>query len=208
MVTADAVSRDLRAAGAAFGLAPVSAPALRWGSLMLALDETADEAYVVALELIYEGYLFHYGASRLKASARMDRKAALLAGDCFYAHGLHVIAARGDLASVDALARLMAACAYLRSVAAPYDDDDALWAYLVGGLVALRRGAEAAAVTRVFDQLDAAWSASGVVDVRALARLAATGLANPCPAPLLAELDGRRSPSAVAAESLAPLLTS
>ena len=74
-------------------------------------------------------------------SRRSDLETRLLAGDCFYARGLRGIAARGDADAVGLLARLMAACSYLRSAGAPFSADDALWAYTTAGLVAQHAGA-------------------------------------------------------------------
>ena len=71
------------------------------------------ERYALGLETIYEGYLVHYGRSRLFAPG--DRETALLVGDYLYAHGLARIAAVGDLDAVAALAELISACAALRA---------------------------------------------------------------------------------------------
>jgi hypothetical protein len=71
------------------------------------------ELHALGLETIYEGYLVHYGRSRLFAPA--DRDTALLLGDYLYAHGLVRIAETGDVAAVDALAELISRCAHLRA---------------------------------------------------------------------------------------------
>jgi len=44
-----------------------------------------EERYALGLETIYEGYLVHYGSSRLFAPP--DADTALLLGDYLYAHG-------------------------------------------------------------------------------------------------------------------------
>jgi hypothetical protein len=62
--------------------------------------------------------------------AEEDLETRLLAGDC-YARGLRGIAARGRRRAVGLLARLMAACAYLRCAGTAADD--ALWAYTTAG---------------------------------------------------------------------------
>lgn len=196
MPVAAAVAGELRAAGEAFGLAPAAVPEPRWAGLIAALDEAPDDACVRGVELIYEGYLFHYRVNRLCPGAADDRGTALLAGDFFYAHGLEVIAARGSVASVALLARLMAACSYLRSAEAPFFADDALWAYTVAGLVALRRGAGLAALMTPFDELEAAWGAGLAPDVVACAREAAARLPLPDAAALQAELAGAQAPQA------------
>jgi len=191
VVDAQAVGASLSAAAEAFGAsaAPVS---LRWGALFEELDGKGETEYASAVELIYEGYLLHYRESRacLPGTAREH---SLLAGDYFYARGLRLIAARGDAAAVGLLARLMASCSYLRSVGAPFADDDALWATAMGGLAALRAGASAETVEHVFDELDAALVRGDAVDVRAMARAGAPRLGLRHPARLAAALDAADS---------------
>ncbi|HVW17814.1 MAG TPA: hypothetical protein VHB30_06155 [Solirubrobacteraceae bacterium] len=63
--------------------------------------------FAVAVEAIREGYLLHYGASRLLA-VDADRDLALLAGDRLYALGLAELAAIGDLRAVRAMAAVIA----------------------------------------------------------------------------------------------------
>jgi hypothetical protein len=155
VLNAGRVVEELRAAGSSFGTPATLSPALRWGVLLDALDGSVDPAYCIAFELIYEGYLCHYRSSRVSVLAD-EESAGLLAGDYFYARGLRLVAERGDVQCVDLLARLMAACAYLRSVDEPYRADDALWAYSVGGLVALLRGVPQGTVNSLFDRLEAA----------------------------------------------------
>ena len=171
MVDASAVTTELTEAGAAFG-PPAPAPAeLRWGALFDELDGRDDGEYVTAVELIYEGYLFHYRESRVcAADADACRENALLAGDFLYARGLRLVAARGDVRAVGLLTRLMAACSYLRSVQAPFAADDALWAYTVAGLAGLRRDGAPPGPERLFERLDAGLFGGAGVDVPALAR--------------------------------------
>lgn len=171
MVDAAAVTAGLSVAGLAFG-PPAATPAtLRWGPLFAALDGLGDqEDYVTAVELIYEGYLFHYRQSRVSTTPPDARETTLLAGDFFYARGLRLIAARGDADAVGLLARLMAACSHLRSVGAPFADDDALWAYTMGSLAALRGGTPPATVAGLFERFDAAVADGLAVDVRDMAR--------------------------------------
>jgi hypothetical protein len=73
----------------------------------------AGHQHAVGVETIYEGYLVHYGRSRLFAPA--DRDTALLLGDYLYAHGLVRIAETGDVAAVAALAELVSRCAHLQA---------------------------------------------------------------------------------------------
>ncbi len=190
MLVVTPVTQGLREAGAAFGPPAAAEPELRWGLLFDELDGAGDAEYVRAIELIYEGYLFHYRESRVcDCDAEACRENALLAGDFLYARGLRIVAARGDAAAVGLLARLMAACSYLRSVRAPFAADDALWAYTMGGLAALRRGADAGPVVRLFERLDEALGAGAPADVPGLAREEAARLHLPDVAPLVRALD-------------------
>ncbi len=84
----------------------------------------APERHALGLETIYEGYLVHYGQSRLFAPA--DADTALLLGDYLYAHGLVRIAAGGNVAAVADLAELISLCAQARSEGR--DGDGAAWA--------------------------------------------------------------------------------
>jgi hypothetical protein len=69
--------------------------------------------FALGIETIYEGYLLHYGRSRLFAPE--DQDAALLLGDYLYAHGLVRIEEVGSVEAVSDLAELIALCAYLRA---------------------------------------------------------------------------------------------
>jgi hypothetical protein len=82
----------------------------------------ADIAFVV--EAVREGFLLHYGASRLLAGAEPDL--ALLAGDRLYALGLARLAALGDLAAVAELADVIALCAQAHAEGRP-EVADAVW---------------------------------------------------------------------------------
>jgi hypothetical protein len=73
----------------------------------------APERHALGLEAIYEGYLVHYGRSRLFAPG--DRDTALLLGDYLYAHGLVRVAETGDVKAVSDLAELISRCAQLRA---------------------------------------------------------------------------------------------
>jgi len=83
-----------------------------------------EERYALGIETIYEGYLLHYGTSRLFAPE--DGDAALLLGDYLYAHGLVRIEQGGTVEGVNDLAELIAVCAYLR--AEDIGGDGAAWA--------------------------------------------------------------------------------
>ncbi len=164
------VAAALTATGKAFGPAPGAAPEPRWGALYAELDPAGDVAFAVAIELIYEGYLLHYRESRILALAAGDLETRLLAGDCFYARGLRGVAARGDAAAVGLLARLMAACSYLRAAGAPFTADDALWAYTTAGLAAQHAGDAPALVAAPFDDVEAGFHAAVPPDVPAAVR--------------------------------------
>ena len=84
----------------------------------------AGERYALGLETIYEGYLVHYGTSRLFDA--QDPDVELLLGDYLYAHGLVRIAELGDVEAIRELAELIARCAHLRAEGAPGDGE--LWA--------------------------------------------------------------------------------
>jgi hypothetical protein len=81
----------------------------------------APPQFALGLETIYEGYLVHYGRSRLFAPG--DEETALLLGDYLYAHGLVRIAATGELDAVAALAELISTCAHLKAEQAEGDGD-------------------------------------------------------------------------------------
>jgi len=201
VVDAAAVAEGLSAAGLAFGPPAATPAALRWGPLFDALDGDGDDDYVTAVELIHEGYLFHYRQSRVSEMPAEARETTLLAGDFFYARGLRLIAVRGDADAVGLLARLMAACAHLRSVGAPFAADDALWAYTMGGLAALRGGTPVATAAGLFERFDAAVAGGTVADVCDMARAAARRLGLRHAAPLERELsgDGAAAPAIAAA---------
>ena len=92
----------------------------------------------LVLESILEGYLLHYGRSRLVDTADEDLR--LLAGDHLYAVGLSRLASLGDLDAVRALADLITLCARAHADAGanggPAGAPAALWlltALAVGG---------------------------------------------------------------------------
>ena len=110
-----------------------------WEAALRAADEQEREAvfsrlaparHALGLETIYEGYLAHYGRSRLFTPA--DRDTALLLGDHLYAHGLVRIAETGDVAAVSDLAELISLCAQAR--ADGRNGDGAAWAATASSL--------------------------------------------------------------------------
>lgn len=78
----------------------------------------------LGVETIYEGYLLHYGKSRLFAPP--DPDTALLLGDYLYAQGLVHVAATGNVEAVSDLAELISLCAQAR--AEGRNGDGAAWA--------------------------------------------------------------------------------
>jgi hypothetical protein len=80
--------------------------------------------YALGLETIYEGYLVHYGRSRLFAPP--DDDTALLLGDYLYAHGVARISALQDVAAVADLSELISLCSQVR--ADETEGDGPLWA--------------------------------------------------------------------------------
>ena len=105
-----------------------------------------DELYAVGLGTIYEGYLLHYGRSRLFAPE--DGDTALLLGDYLYAHGLVRVAEAGSVQDVADLAALISLCAQLRADGLPGDGE--AWAETAAKLGEGREPA-AAAIERALE---------------------------------------------------------
>ena len=184
------VAAALAAAGEAFGPAPAAAPEPRWGALYAELDAGADEAFATDIELIYEGYLLHYRESRaLDARAPPTSRPGCSPATASTRAACEASPRSGDADAVGLLARLMAACSYLRTAGAPFAADDALWAYTTAGLAAQHAGAAAASVAALFDDVEAGFHAEPPADVPAAVGRAARRLDLPDPAPLLRELE-------------------
>ena len=90
----------------------------------------AQAGHALGLETIYEGYLVHYGRSRLFSPD--DPDTALLLGDYLYAYGLVRVAATGDVAAVADLAELISLCTQAR--AEGRNGDGAAWAATAASL--------------------------------------------------------------------------
>ena len=84
---------------------------------------TSDE-HALVMEAVREGYLLHYGESRLLAGH--DSDLALLAGDYLYALGLDRLAALGDTEAVAVLSDLISKCAQFHAEGRG-DEVDPLW---------------------------------------------------------------------------------
>ena len=129
-------SRREQPARAGCGRAPCSRPTER------ALEPVfsplvPDARFALGVETIYEGYLLHYGRSRLFAPP--DGDVALLLGDALLAHGLVRIADTGSLAAVGDVAELLPLCAQARARTARGG-----WRRLGGDLRAARSAAASA----------------------------------------------------------------
>jgi hypothetical protein len=96
---------------------PSAAPAL--GALAASGPRTASNPgeYALVIEAVHEGYLLHYGESRLLAGH--DPDLALLAGDYLYALGLDRLAALGDDRAIGILSDLIGRCARLHTEGDP-----------------------------------------------------------------------------------------
>jgi hypothetical protein len=86
----------------------------------------------LGVETIYEGYLVHYGRSRL--FSQEDADTSLLLGDYLYAHGLVRVAETGNVDAVADLAELISLCAQARANGG--DGDAAAWAATASRLAA------------------------------------------------------------------------
>jgi hypothetical protein len=71
------------------------------------------DQYALVIEAVREGYLLHYGESRLLVGH--DSDLGLLAGDYLYALGLDRLAALGDTDAVAVLSELISRCAQLHA---------------------------------------------------------------------------------------------
>ncbi|HEX7245479.1 MAG TPA: hypothetical protein VF245_07945 [Solirubrobacterales bacterium] len=94
---------------------------------------SAPGEYALVVESVREGYLLHYGESRLLRGH--DADLALLAGDYLYALGIEGLATLGDAQAVAVLAELIARCAQLHAEERE-DEVAALWgsaALAIGG---------------------------------------------------------------------------
>jgi hypothetical protein len=113
-----------------------------FGPLVAAGERVGEAAgeYALLVESIFEGYLLHYGGSRIVASP--DDDLLLLSGDYFYALGLSRLAAIGDLEAIEELADLITLCAQAHAGGNGGDDADAT--VVTGGLWALSALAVAA----------------------------------------------------------------
>jgi hypothetical protein len=123
----------------------------------------------LGLETVYEGYLVHYGRSRL--FAQRDPDTSLLLGDYLYAHGLVRVAATGNVTAVADLAELISLCAQAR--AEGRNGDGAAWAATAarlgeGGLERARDDLRVRQDTRALDAGSRAAAGDERVD-RALA---------------------------------------
>ena len=119
--------------------AEAAAESLLWAEALLpeadhvrepVFSQLGPAGHALGLETIYEGYLVHYGRSRLFSPTAPAT--ALLLGDYLYAHGLVRVAATGDVAAVADLAELISLCAQARVEGR--NGDGAAWAATAASL--------------------------------------------------------------------------
>lgn len=96
----------------------------------LAFSPLAAPELALGIETIYEGYLVHYGRSRL--FSQTDPNLSLLLGDRLYARGLVHVSESGSVAVVADLATLLELCARLQAERKP--GDGAVWAAAIARL--------------------------------------------------------------------------
>lgn len=107
-----------------------------FGELASAGPRTSAKAaeYAFVVEAVREGYLCHYGSSRILDEP--DPDLALLAGDLFYAIGIRGLAELDDLESTGILSDLIRVAAELQAAGRP-ELTETLW---LGQIVALACG--------------------------------------------------------------------
>ena len=135
---------------------------------------------MLGLETIYEGYLLHYGRSRLFAPP--DDDVALLLGDALLAHGLVRVAATGSMHAVADLGELLSLCAQARADGRA--GDGAAWAAtaaLLGrdGLDDARRALREDRDPAPLERLARAAAGDGAVDEALAAHDAPAAIASP-----------------------------
>jgi len=146
-IRADAAAEDARlAAGLADAHGATAGPGFSdLFRLAVGDDRAGDEDYLFALEYVCEGYLLHYGASRLFAGG--DPEFALLAGDYMYARGLDRLTSRGDLAGIGLLSGLISFCSLVHCEGLDATLAADAWAVTTLALAAVAAGADASGVT-------------------------------------------------------------
>jgi len=116
---------------------PAQEPAFAAGIAAGPRTAAAPGEYALTIESVREGYLLHYGESRLLASH--DADLALLAGDYLYALGIERLAALGDTEAVGRLADLISTCAQFHAEDRE-DEVPALWDAAVTAIAGTRTG--------------------------------------------------------------------
>jgi hypothetical protein len=99
-------------------------PALREYAVASPNGDRFEGERAFVLEAVYEGYLLHYGHSRLFDGMEPDLR--LLAGDALYALGLSRLAEAGDLEAVAELSDLISGSAQAHAEGRP-EAAEALW---------------------------------------------------------------------------------
>jgi hypothetical protein len=126
----------------------------------------SEPRFARGLETIYEGYLLHYGRSRLFDPP--DDDVTLLLGDALLAQGLVLVARTGSVAAVSDLAELLALCTQGRADGT--DGDGAAWAATAalvgaGGLEGARAELRDARDAAPLERLARATAGDEAVDV-------------------------------------------
>jgi len=109
--------RDDETVASAEVIDPATKPHL---GMLVAAGPRAAEApgdYSFVVESVREGYLLHYGTSRLLSG--VDPDLALLAGDYLYALGIEHLSRLGDEAAVVELSDLISLCAQVHTESMP-----------------------------------------------------------------------------------------
>lgn len=141
----DEISRIVAAQAELRGaLGPSPAAPEGFGDLVAAgpRAEADPAAYAFVVEAIREGYLLHYGQSRLFPDAGPDLR--LLAGDFLYALGLERLAMLSDTEAVSELADLISLCATLHAAAGGDEAIRACNALWLAEVMAVAGGADQA----------------------------------------------------------------
>lgn len=133
-------------------LRPGSEPLPGYADILALAGGEAGGDLALGLEYIFEGFLLHYGTSRLLEpdSSGFD----LLAGDYMYARGLDRVAALDDLFSIRVLAGLISLCAFFHSEKRDSAAAPATW--LAATLLLAGEGDEAA-LSSFLEMKSAAW---------------------------------------------------
>ncbi|MHB1382495.1 MAG: hypothetical protein ACYCXJ_09775 [Thermoleophilia bacterium] len=111
--------------------------------LAAAPESTGGKDHLLALEYTWEGYLLHYGNSRLLKE--LPDGLALLAGDYMYARGLDHLTSLGDLDGIRLLSELISFCSLVHCEGLDPELAAAAWAITALEMAKLAGGGAAGA---------------------------------------------------------------